>query len=955
MTLGTTIQTRTTRTRMNGSHAAFAGVLVTTIVTVASATLLFAAPAHAQASGSPAPARPAPLSAERTFDIAAQSLTTALTLFGQQSGLQVTVHGELPRDISVPALRGTMTDQEALTRLLAGSGLTYVVTDETTVAIERPGRQDEDGPIRTDPVRVQALAGAAPADRPFTTPGSSAYISREQIERIQPSSPGDIFKEIPGVLSGASHDGTSINVNIRSAQGLNRVRTMVEGTQQESSGYQGYAGADQRTYIDPELIGGIEITKGPGGGAYSTGTTAGIVNMRLLDADDVIRDGRSADFRIRGGFGGNATAPTDNRNLFTRNPDEIELADDGNDTLTDDNWFGSFAGAYRSDRFEFVGAYARRQEGNYFAGNNGPETFTALRQSSDGPTPDEFRFTPIEPGQEVPNTSEETESILLKGKLRWAGGQSLEAGYTRYDSEFGQAFPTNITIWPPQQYALNEVESNRYWLRYKWQSDSDLVNLQANLWRTSAEELGEVRQAPQENDAWGAELWNTSFLDTPLGGLTLTYGAEYSISEAAVDAERTVRGVRWVAGPGGELDVEETLDPTFDGSREVFGGYLNAVLAPTDWLTLHAGIRYDSFNAESKSAGFLCDVDFTGVEQASLARNNAIAEANRQLRAYTDSVVAEFDAGRITLEEVIFLVTEGPEAMALNAAVAEATRAGNAAVSAARNELDGFCGYKSLASDLDGDRFSPRLGVTVEPLNGLQLFAQYAEGFRAPSLVELGQTYNGPVTVNPDLEPEVVETWEVGANVIRDSLFFDGDALRAKLVYFNNDYDNFVTRTGLVDSRQGGFVFFYENVPGVAVSGYEASLSYDVGRVFTDLNANIFDEPLDVPTQASIDQPEYAGTVTLGTRWLDETLVLGARVNFFGEPNVDGPLEVGFTSNYWAANEILDLFGTYRVNEHLAVRFSVENVNDRFYTAPLFVSRIPAPGRTGRLNLSWQF
>ena len=141
----------------------------------------------------------------------------------------------------------------------------------------------------------------------------------------------------------------------------------------------------------------------------------------------------------------------------------------------------------------------------------------------------------------------------------------------------------------------------------------------------------------------------------------------------------------------------------------------------------------------------------------------------------------------------------------------------------------------------------------------------------------------------------------------------------------------------------------------MTISGFEASLSYDARRVFADVTLNVFDEPLDVPTQASIDQPEYAGTATLGTRWFDETLVLGARVNFFGEPNLDKPLEVGVTSNYWAANEIVDLFGSYAFNDNVSLGFSVENLTNRFYTAPLFVSRIPAPGRTARVHVAVAF
>ena len=909
-----------------GAERCRGGRLVALMMTTALATATAGPIAWAQDEQAEAAA--AAQTERRRFDIPAQPLTEALIQFGHQSGLQASADAGLVRTLRSAPVQGVMTWREALSQLLAGTGLIYRLSG-SMVTVSRPGGADAstgggDGRLTLGPVRVSAADRTARADAPFTTPGSSAYISREQIERIQPSSPGDIFKEVPGVLSGASHDGTSINVNIRSAQGLNRVRTMVEGTQQESSGYQGYAGADQRTYIDPELIGGVEITKGPGGGPYSTGTTAGAVNIRLLQADDLIRQGRDFGIRVRGGLGGNAIAPTDNRNLFTRNPDEIELADSSNDFLTEDNWFGSLAAAYRSDRFELVGAYARRKEGNYFAGENGPETFIAIRQRSQGPEPDEFRFSPLEPGQEVPNTSENTESLLIKGTLNWQDGQSLEAGYTRYESEFGQVFPTNITLWPPQQFDLNDVDSNRLWLRYKWESENDLINLQANLWHTNAQEQGEVRQGPQENDAWGAEVWNASFLDTPLGELTLTYGGEYATSEAVIDGETLLSGTLYVPGQGAS-NIQEPLSPAFDGKREVFGGYINAVLAPSDWLIVNAGVRYDGFNASSISAGFECDVDFSETD----------AIFDRYVEALNRAFMAE------TFEEFERLYAE---ALLIEAELNEANL-----------RLDGFCGNTPIESSNKGDRVSPRFGITIEPLEGLQLFAQYSQGFRALSLVELGQTFNGPVTVNPDLEPEVVKSWEVGVNVLRDGLFFQDDAFRAKLVYFNNDYNNFVTRTGTLDSRRGGSVFFYENVPDVTISGFEASLSYDARRVFADVTLNVFDEPLDVPTQASIDQPEYAGTATLGTRWFDETLVLGARLNFFGEPNVDGPLQVSDAGYYWAANEIVDLFGSYRINNNFALGFSVENVGDRYYTAPLYVSRIPAPGRTVRVNTTITF
>ena len=876
------------------------------------------------------------VSDQQAFNIPAQPLASALTRFGQQSGLQVSADGALVRDRESMGISGTMNAEEALARLLAGSGLAYSRSSDATIIVQPVTAQHgENGAqeLRQITLEGQGAEGeddgrrSEAEDAPFTRPGSDAFISREQIERIQPSSPGDIFREVPGVLSGASNDGTSINVNIRSSSGLNRVRTMVEGTQQESSGYQGYLGADQRTYIDPELIGGVEVSKGPGGGPYGTGTTSGVVNVRLLDADDLVQEGRNTGFRMRGGLGGNAVAPRflSFEEGFNRRGTDTGLVQNGNSVFSKDNWFGSFAGAYRDDHFELVAAYTRRREGNYFAGRYGSETFTRFRQSSQGLVPVESRFSPIQDGQEVPNTSEDTESILLKGTLRFHDGQSLEAGFTRYDSAFGQVYPSSILLWTPQQWNLNEVESNRFWLRYKWESASDLIDLQANVWGTMADELGEDRQAPQENDGWGAEIWNASFVQTPLGGLSLTYGAEYSTSEALVDSPTFRSGTRYVPGQRPRF-IQERVSPAFDGKREVYGGYLNAVLEPAHWLTLNAGLRYDGFNADSTSNIFDCDVDFSETD-ALFAR---YSEARRE--AFRADTAEEFN-------RLIAIA---------NALLAE--------LNAAQRRLDGFCGYDQQESKKQGDRISPRFGVTVEPLQGLQLFAQYAEGFRAPSLVEMGQTVFGPVTVNPDLEPEVVNTWEFGVNVLRDGLLLNNDAFRAKLVYFNNYYESYVVRTGTLDSRQGGSVFFYENVPDVTVSGYEASVYYDVGWAFANLNVNVFEEPFNLPTQASIDQPEYAGTLTLGTRWFDERLVLGGRVTFFGEPNFDlADPNPTFTSYYWAAEEIFDLFGSYQVNDTLALRFSVENVADTYYLAPIYVSRLPAPGRTVRASVTATF
>lgn len=139
------------RTRGGNRRTVLASALM---VTAALASALAATPAWAQQAAASTPAI-AQLQSERSFDIPAQPLTDALVAFGQQSGIQVTVDGTIARNVSSPAVRGTMTTEQALRRLLAGSGLTYTMSG-STVAIEKPGQRSGDGATMLGPITVHA-------------------------------------------------------------------------------------------------------------------------------------------------------------------------------------------------------------------------------------------------------------------------------------------------------------------------------------------------------------------------------------------------------------------------------------------------------------------------------------------------------------------------------------------------------------------------------------------------------------------------------------------------------------------------------------------------------------------------------------------------------------------------------------------------------------------------------
>lgn len=135
--------------RGRGRQGMLVGALM---MTTALVPVLAAAPAMAQQG--PADSRIPQLNAEHDFNIPAQPLTSALAAFGQQSGLQVTVNGALVRGMSAPPVRGAMPATEGLRQLLAGSGLTYVISG-STIVIQRAAGQGSDGAIQLGPVRVE--------------------------------------------------------------------------------------------------------------------------------------------------------------------------------------------------------------------------------------------------------------------------------------------------------------------------------------------------------------------------------------------------------------------------------------------------------------------------------------------------------------------------------------------------------------------------------------------------------------------------------------------------------------------------------------------------------------------------------------------------------------------------------------------------------------------------------
>lgn len=119
-------------------------------------------PAYAQAAAS----------TQHQFDIPAQPLREALLAFGAQSGFQVTAEGPLVEGRTSASVSGDIAPVEALSRLLAGTGLTFRFDGRDAVRIES-APQGTDGAINLRPVRVEGVDGSAgDASPPYSVIGS---------------------------------------------------------------------------------------------------------------------------------------------------------------------------------------------------------------------------------------------------------------------------------------------------------------------------------------------------------------------------------------------------------------------------------------------------------------------------------------------------------------------------------------------------------------------------------------------------------------------------------------------------------------------------------------------------------------------------------------------------------------------------------------------------------------
>ena len=258
------------------------------------AVLLAAAPAVGNA------AEPAQNSARSSgsyaFSIAQQPLTSALNAFSAATGWQVGLSADLGQNVASPGVRGSMTPEQALDRLLAGTQLRYRKISANNVVLERT---PQGAVIALQQMTVSATRQEQSVD---SVPSTVSVQDRAQLDRDNVNSIQDLVRYEPGVSVGGTGLRSGITgYNIRGIDG-DRILTQVDGVEVPDSFFNGPYAQTERNYVDPEIVKRVEILRGPASSLYGSSAIGGVVSYYTLDPDDIIKPGQDVGARLKTGY-----------------------------------------------------------------------------------------------------------------------------------------------------------------------------------------------------------------------------------------------------------------------------------------------------------------------------------------------------------------------------------------------------------------------------------------------------------------------------------------------------------------------------------------------------------------------------------------------------------------------------------------------------------------------------
>ncbi len=313
--------------------------------------------------------------ASYNFSIPPQPLAGAISAFSRVTGIDVVGDGGIGRGVGSPGVSGNLTPHQALTRLLAGTGLSYRFTNASTVAIQRPNADGGTGAapagaIALDTIDIQGETAWGPAngfvasrsatatktDTPIIeVPQSISVVTQDQMQTRQVQSVNETLNYTPGVFSGSSgNQFNSVGAQIR---GFN---TIPWDGAMFLNGLRSISNSD----IEPYALERVEVMRGPASVLYGQNQPSGVIGLvTKRPTEQPFHEVRlqGGSFGQRGGgfdFGGPVT---EDRSVLYRFTGLMREGGNGIDFSNDRRAFLSGAVTWRPTDATEVNAFAMHQ------------------------------------------------------------------------------------------------------------------------------------------------------------------------------------------------------------------------------------------------------------------------------------------------------------------------------------------------------------------------------------------------------------------------------------------------------------------------------------------------------------------------------------------------------------------------------------------------------------------
>ena len=372
-------------------------------------------------------------------------------------------------------------------------------------------------------------------DRVINDLAGSSVVTRRQIDLLQPSRVSDVLQSVPGVAVQETGTDPGQAVNIRGLQDFGRVNVLVDGARQDYqvSGH----GANGTFYLDPELIGQVDVVRGPVSTVYGSGAIGGVVSFRTRTIEDILNPDEKYGVVQRLGLGTNGAG-------FVTN---------------------SMAGARIGTAADVFGQFVYRNTNNYFDGDD----------------------------NKILDSDSDLTSGLFKFNLYPADGHTLSASALLQNYSF-----TNNGDTGTGTRFNNDVTANTYTLGYRFnQPGNPWLDLSVKGYYTTTEDRKRVvtpsrtygslgvrpgARLDYSMETAGFDISNTSRFETFGLGHALTVGIDGARDQGETDDR--------AGGYGSAF--------TPSGERSLFGGFIQDEIRFTPWLRTIGALRFDSYELD---------------------------------------------------------------------------------------------------------------------------------------------------------------------------------------------------------------------------------------------------------------------------------------------------------------------------------------------------------------------